>query len=208
MMKWVKHPDDLYSIAGATFLVSQQSAQEMTRNSPPRRKLGILTNALFQTRIVKTNIEKRSFWPRPRTTSAIVKLVVKSPEELSAPNFLWYYLLSRPGWKVKNALREGLISWSQKQQRRIGYEKPRKKRERQLIKEQLRKMRGSAEKVIHAFAEELSYSHRGSILAKNQARESISKLELPTRLLETQISQLDGTGIERIDKAVFSLLKN
>ena len=112
LMKFVSRPAESQVILGVTFLISQRSAREIIRQQPPRTKLGLLANSLFSGQIVMDNIGPENFWPRPRTQSAIVKLIRHLQPAQPRSSFIWRYLFRHPRAKVKNALREALIALS------------------------------------------------------------------------------------------------
>ena len=117
ILKLAQNPKEREVIAGAVFLVSERSGQEMVKKKPPRTKLGILSNSFFQPQLVETGIEKTSFWPPPRTRPAIIKLTKKGLKELMSlpPDFIWHYLFEHTRAKIKNALREAIIAFFRQQ---------------------------------------------------------------------------------------------
>ena len=115
LLKLSRQPREYQFLAGATFLLSQRTAQAMSRSQPPRTKLSILAISLLTSRIIKQEIGPENFWPAPRTKSAIIQL--KRRQRLASFHFLWLYLLQHPRAKTENALREALIALaSQKKQ--------------------------------------------------------------------------------------------
>ena len=62
----------------------------------------------------KTQVSKKDFFPVPRTNSVVIDLI-KLPDPAGARDlalFLRQYIYQQEEWKVKNSLREGLITYS------------------------------------------------------------------------------------------------
>lgn len=105
-------------IRGATFLVGARFANEISAGTDSTNfgKLTLLVNTFFHVE-VKSYVDKRSFDPPPRTTSAIVVLYAKSNEEILSNQNVYLvselFLSSHRGTKLKNVLREAIIRYKQ-----------------------------------------------------------------------------------------------
>jgi len=204
MLKLARKEEERAVIAGITFLISERSAQEVSKDRPPRGKLSILTSSMFEKTSIETGIDKHCFWPPPRTTSAIVSLRALVPQELVNPptRFLWQRLFAKPGAKIKNTLREGLIElWRSRESLTID-KKSANRRERKRTKETLRQFRGPAKRVIEEWTLQDTRVRRG-IMTKKQARDLIEQLGLDKNLLEKSVEQLNATELKLLDEALF-----
>ena len=73
-------------------------------------KLSALVQRKFKAQLVE-EIDKNSFWPRPRVNSAIINLKPQEPEALrdDPVRFIMGEVVLQPDKKVKNALREAFV---------------------------------------------------------------------------------------------------
>lgn len=147
----------------ATLVAGKRFAYEIQAKPEDRNygKLSALVQGRFQTRTVR-EIDKSSFWPKPRVNSAIINLKPQEPGELreEPARFIMGEVVFQPDKKVKNALREAIIRF-----------------------EKLRGRRGT----------------------KRQARETISKLGLPSKILEKMPEQLSNEELQSLAKSLSSL---
>lgn len=105
-------------IQGATFLVGARFANEISADlgSPDFGKLTLLIHTFFKAEI-KAYVDKKSFDPPPRTTSAIVVLRARTEKEIASDHNLYLigelFLAPLRGTKLKNILREALVHYKQ-----------------------------------------------------------------------------------------------
>ncbi len=206
MLKLARFPQERKDIAGATFLISERTANEMVKNSFPRGKIGIVTKAIFDVEEVASGIEKDSFYPKPRTKSALVVLRKLNEEEAvaSVNRFVWQSLFAKPGAKVKNALREAIINLWRERERSVLDKRLANRRERRRARETLGRLKGSVSSVIEKWKSQQG-EEKGGVMTKNKARQLIEELALPDRLLEQSVEQLNTTELEKLDRALTSL---
>lgn len=109
-------------IDGATFLIGAKFVNEISVSSDSEQfgKLTLLVNTFFKVEIIGF-VNKSSFNPPPRTTSAIIKLVTKSKKELLSSLNLFViselFLSADRGILVKNQLREAIIEYKEYQKK-------------------------------------------------------------------------------------------
>ncbi len=178
LLKLIRQRRGKEIVAGATFLISQRSAWEMVKDRPPRTKLGLLAASLFDGYLAKEKIGRESFWPQPRTQSAIIHLERRDKRALAAQpvDFIWRYLFGHPRARVENALREAFIA--------LDYARS--------------QMEGD-KKIAHRREPE-------KFLTKNRSRELVRQLKLPARLGELPVEQLGNMELEDLDRALFELV--
>lgn len=71
--------------------------------------------SFFQVKVL-CDVDRHKFTPVPRTNSAVIELV-RLPDAVKTKNvglFLRQYIYQKEDWKVKNSLREGLITYYRK----------------------------------------------------------------------------------------------
>ncbi len=198
MLKLVRRRGESEVVAGATFLISQRSARAITKNQPPRVKLGLLAASLFDSYLVREKIGRESFWPQPQTQSAIVHLTQRSDRELAGRpvDFVWRFLFAHPRAKVENALREAFIALHRVRTSITVDKRMSHRRDRRRAKAELRKFNGLVER-----REDIESK---TFLTKNRSRALVDQLKLPERIRQLSVEQLDSMALEDLDRALFA----
>ncbi len=104
-----------FPMHNATLVVGKRlmyAMEAISENDPSFGQLTLLTQTFFYPQVIRT-IEKKKFFPVPRTDSAIIRLTPKTREEinLSRRDYLLkrLFVTARYSPLTKNALKEGLI---------------------------------------------------------------------------------------------------
>lgn len=150
-------------IHSATFVVGKRLMYAIKANDENDSSFGQLTllaQTFFYPQVIKT-IEKKKFFPVPRTDSAIIQLIPKTREQIntSRRDYLLrrLFMTARHSPLTKNSLKEGLIEFAK-----------------------------------------LS----GESLTQNQARIIISKMGIPSDVLNKPFQQLSNENLKVLSRAL------
>ncbi len=117
-------------ISGATFLTGARFANTITPriDNESLSKLTLLTNTFFNIEVIDF-VDKSSFEPQPRTTSAIIHLKKKNEQEILENEQIYLFskifLSAQKGTLIKNIFIEAIISFNE--YKKIGETKQNKK---------------------------------------------------------------------------------
>lgn len=169
-------------------------------------QLSLLVQTFFEAKIIAA-IEKKKFFPVPRTSSAIIRLIPKEEYEFRSNkrDFLLrrLFITANKSLLVKNTLKEGLIEFAQIS-----------KKGTLSQKEHNRRLRTSAKIDLKRIIKE--YNHSGKIqlapqrskdaginlLTQNQARAVIEKMAIPDSILNKPFEQLNNNELQILSKAL------
>lgn len=204
----------LHKIAGlpiesATLAVGERLAyaiQAPDEESIAFCQLTLLAQTFFETDVI-AEIEKKKFYPVPRTNSAIIRLIPKEELEFRSNkrDFLLrrLFVTAKRNPLVKNALKEGLIEFAQVSEMGILSKKEHNHRLRRVVKADLKRMVGDYNHFGEAQPE--VPKNRGTeegFLTQNQARAIIEKLGLPPSILDKPFQQLNNSELGILSKAL------
>lgn len=121
-------------IIGAVFLIGKRFAESLEKTGVENRNLGhlaILVNTFFESEIIK-KVNKKSFYPIPRTNSFIVRLVPRKEEEFTSNQNLFIlrelFRTAQKGTLLKNALKKAFLRF-----KKISGELSTKKQEKAFV---------------------------------------------------------------------------
>jgi len=204
----------LHKIAGlpiesATLAVGQKlmyAIQAPNEENSAFGQLTLLTQTFFDTDVIAT-IEKKKFFPVPRTDSAIIRLTPKDEHELRSNrrDFLLrrLFVTAKRSPLVKNALKEGLIEFTEISEMGTLSKKEFNHKVRRIVKADLKRM---TREYNHLRTEKPELHEPGKIgegfLTQNQARAIIEKMGIPDAILDKPFQQLNNNELGVLSKAL------
>lgn len=204
----------LHKIAGlpiesATLAVGKRLAyaiQAPNEESAAFGRLTLLAQTFFETDII-AEIEKKKFFPIPRTDSTIIKLIPKEEHEFrsSKRDFLLrrLFVIGKRSPLVKNALKEGLIEFAQVSEMGTLSKREHNHRVRKAVKTDLKRMtRGYNHSGSKRLETQKSREIEEKLLTQNQARARIEKMGIPDSILDKPFQQLDNNELGILSKAL------
>lgn len=206
----------LHKIVGLPFesvslMVGQRlakAAQATNEDSPYFAQLSVLTQTFFDIEIL-AEVEREKFFPVPRTDSAIIKLVPKEESEFRSNkrNFLLrrLFLTARRSPLIKNALKEGLIDFSQASQIGTRSKKEHNSRVRSSVKTDLRQAITNYNHPDGSQPNSEDIFRKSKQLTQNQAREIIENAELSEDILDKPFDQLNNSQLRDLSLALRKL---
>jgi 16S rRNA (adenine1518-N6/adenine1519-N6)-dimethyltransferase len=196
-------------IENATLAVGERlvdAIQAPNEESIAFGQLTLLAQTFFDTDVVAV-IEKKKFYPVPRTDSAIIRLIPKEAHEFRSNRreFLLrrLFLTAKRSPLVKNALKEGLIEFAQVSEMGTLSKKEYNHKQRRTVKVDLKRM-------------VMDYNHFGApqsgtpkpreteerFLTQNQARAIIERMGIPDSVLDKPFQQLNNSEMGILSKAL------
>jgi len=204
----------LHKIAGlpiesATLAVGQwllYAIHAFSEESAAFGQLALLAQTFFNTDVIAT-IEKKKFFPVPRTDSAIIRLTPKEKHELRSDRrkFLsrGLFLTAKRSPLVKNALKEGLIEFAQVSEMGTSSKREYNHRQRRTVKADLKRMVGDYNHFGGVQPEpQKSGKPEERLLTQNQARAFIEKMGIPDSVLDKPFQQLNNSELGILSKAL------
>ncbi len=195
-----------------TLMVGERLAhaiQAKSEDSPDFGQLTLLAQTFFDASIMAW-IGKQSFYPIPRTDSAIIRLIPKEAKDVMSNrrDFLLrrLFMTKKRSPLVKNSLKEGLIDFTRLSQKGTLSKREYNQRERRQANGDLRDMIGSYSRAqsLENVGGEDQTEKVGHQLTQNQAREIIKKMCIPDSILEKPFDQLTNQELETLSKALRS----
>lgn len=204
----------LHKIAGlpiesATLAVGERLAyaiQAPNEENAAFGQLTLLAQTFFETDVI-AGIEKKEFFPIPRTDSAIIRLIPKEEYEFrsSKRDFLLrrLFVTAKRSPLVKNALKEGLIEFAQVSEVGTLSKKEHNHRLRRAVKAGLKRMVGD----YNHFRETQPQASKPRdteerFLTQNQARAIIEKIGIPDSILDKPFQQLNNSELGILSRAL------
>lgn len=195
-------------LESVTLVVGQRlsrTIQAKSENDLDFGQLTLLAQTFFEIEVL-AELEKQKFFPVPRTNSSIIRLIPKDKEEFRSNrrNFLLRRLFTtaKRNPLVKNALKEGLIEFSQVSQIGTRSKREHNKRVRSSVKTQLRQ---AVDEYNHTGGLEPKPEHhnRNSVLlTQNQAWAIIGEMGISQEILDKPFEQLNNNELEAISRAL------
>lgn len=189
-----------------TLVVGQRLARSIqaSESSPEFGQLSLLTQTFFNTDVLLA-LSKDEFFPRPRTESAIVRLVPKEEVEFrtnkKAHLLKRLFMTAKKSPLVKNCLKKELIDFSQASQIGTLSKKEHNRRTRAFSKKQLREVTMGYN--AGGFNTEGSTKpERKGILTQNQAKEIIARMNIPQDILDKPFQQLNNDDLRVLSRAL------
>jgi 16S rRNA (adenine1518-N6/adenine1519-N6)-dimethyltransferase len=194
-------------IESVTLVVGQRLAtaiQAKSEASPEFGQLTLLSQTFFDTEVL-TTLDRDNFYPAPRTESAIVRFIPKEDTEFRANkrNYLLrrLFLTAKRSPLIKNALKEGLIDFSQISQIGMSSKQEHHHRMRLLVKQDLRQAAIEYNSGSLDLERPVKPMEHG-ILTQNQARDLIAAMGIPQSVLDKPFEQLDNKDLATLSKAL------
>lgn len=196
-------------IESATLAVGERLAyaiQAPNEESAAFGQLTLLAQTFFEIDVI-AEIEKKKFFPIPRTDSAIIRLIPKEEHEFmsSRRDFLLkrLFVTAKISPLVKNALRDGLIEFAQVSEMGTLSKREHNHRLRRAVKVDLKRMVGN----YNHFGETRPQASRPRdteerFLTQNQARVIIEKMGIPDSILDKPFQQLNNNELGILSKAL------
>jgi len=204
----------LHKIAGlpiesATLAVGQRlmyAIQALNEENPAFGQLTLLSQTFFDTDVIAT-IEKKKFFPVPRTDSAIIRLIPKEEQQFRSNkrDFLLrrLFVTARRNPLVKNSLKEGLIEFTQASEMGTLSKKEYSHKARRTVKTALKKM---TQDYSHSGTEQSRLQEHGrageGFLTQNEARAIIEKMGIPGGVLDKPFQQLSNNELGILSNAL------
>lgn len=169
-------------------------------------QLTLLAQTFFETEII-AKIEKKKFYPVPRTDSAIIRLIPKEEHEFrsSKRDFLLkrLFVTAKRSLLVKNALKEGLIEFAQVSEMGTLSKREHNQRLRRAVRVDLKRMVGD----YNHFGETRPQASKprdaeGKFLTQNQARAIIGRMGILADILDKPFQQLNNNELRILSKAL------
>jgi 16S rRNA (adenine1518-N6/adenine1519-N6)-dimethyltransferase len=194
-------------VESITLVVGQRLAtaiQAQSESSPEFGQLTLLSQTFFDTEVLAT-LGRDQFYPTPRTESAIVRFIPKEEVEFRANKRVYLlrrlFLTAKRSPLIKNALKEGLVDFSQVSQIGTSSKQEHHHRMRVLAKQDLRQAALEYNSGSLDPERPIKPRERG-ILTQNQAREIIAEMRIPEEILDKPFEQLDNKDLGILSKAL------
>lgn len=196
-------------IESATLAVGQRliyAIQASSEKSGDFGQLTLLTQTFFDIDAIAT-IEKKGFFPVPRTNSTIIRLTPKEEYEFrsSKRDFLLrrLFVTAKRSPLVKNALKEGLIEFAQVSEMGTLSKKEHSHRLRRTVKAVLKRMVGDYNHFGEAQPEPQKFRDiEERLLTQNQARAIIEEMGIPNSILDKPFQQLNNNELGIFSRAL------
>ena len=196
-------------IESATLVVGQRlmyAIQASSEESVDFGQLTLLAQTFFNSDVLAT-IEKKKFFPVPRTDSAIIRLTPKEEPEFRSNkrDFLLrrLFITAKRSPLIKNALKEGLIEFAQVSEMGTLSKREYNHRQRQTVKADLKRMVGDYNHSGGVQPEpQISGKPEERLLTQNQARAFIEKMGIPDSVLDKPFQQLNNSELGILSKAL------
>lgn len=203
------HKIAVLPIESATLAVGERlryAIQAPDEESRAFGQLTLLAQTFFDIDVIAT-IDKRKFFPVPRTDSAIIRLTPKEEYEFRSDkrNFLLrrLFVTAKRSPLVKNALKEGLIEFAKVSEMGTLSKKEYNHKQSGSVNADLKRkienynhFRESQPKIPHYREQKKRF------LTQNQARAIIEKMGIPDSILNKPFQQLNNSELGVLSKAL------
>lgn len=193
-------------IESTTLVVGQRLVNEIQAQNPESvdfGKLTLLAQTFFDIEVL-AEISKQSFYPAPRTESAIIKLTPKDIAEArnDKKGFILRRLFTtaRRNPLVKNCIKEALIEYAEVSQMRTLSKKEHHTRIRTQVRTNLREMASDYNQYGSLSGGEENTNI--GIMTQNQARAIIERAMIPDGILGKPFEQLSNGELRVLSKGL------
>lgn len=164
-------------------------------------KLSILARTFFETEIIM-EVDKKKFYPIPRTNSVIVRLIPKTESDFRSDRKTFIlrrlFLTAKSSPLVKNCIKEALIDFKEESGADTLSKKELHRRNRRQTREDLRGISqdynttSSSQNVPNEEENEIVVNK----LTQNEARNIINQMGIPEAILEKPLEQLNNEELK------------